>query len=181
MILFVSPQFLQEEINTFAADSDIEKVVVYLSISNSLTHISLHTLIPINYCFFFFYFLYPDLMGHFVIAIIPSLVMKALEAIKTGNKRNWGEERNTPFLDPLRKGMSLSKLQELVMDREAWHAAIHGVAKSQTRLSDWTELNWTEEKQNKSMKIWLGEFVVDTFRIMTKNAYDNRFTNWTPA
>ena len=41
--------------------------------------------------------------------------------------------------------VSLSELRELVMDREAWRAAIHGVTKSRTRLSDWNELNWTDD------------------------------------
>ena len=48
-------------------------------------------------------------------------------------------------------GMSLGELQELVMDMEAWRAAIHGAAKSQTQLSDWTELNslcFSENKQD---------------------------------
>ena len=89
--------------------------------------------------------------------------------------RDWGQEEKGMTEDEMvgwhhwLNGMGLGGLWELVMDREAWRAEVHGVAKSQKQLSDWTELNW---------RLTIFHFVFIVIKQITKPFKNSLLNEW---
>ena len=95
--------------------------------------------------------------GHLMLRI--DSLERTLMLGRIGGRRRRGRQRMR-WQDGITNlmGMSLSKLWEFVMDTEAWCAAIHGIAKSRTRLSNWTELNWTELRDKVKQSLFFFNF-----------------------